>query len=56
MPHNNTLHLNYIDKYVNAVQKTNHRYSEKHMKLCRQNAPIFSAGTNIGLNTLTIRL
>jgi len=56
MPHKNTLHLNYINKYVNAVQKPNQRYSEKHMKLCGQNAAIFNAGTSIELNILTTRL
>jgi hypothetical protein len=33
MPHQNTLHLNYIHKYINAVQKINHRCSENHMKI-----------------------
>jgi len=56
MPNKNTLHLNCIDKYVNAVQKINRRYSEKHTKLCGQNAAIFNAGTSIGLNILTTRL
>jgi hypothetical protein len=56
MPHKNTLHLNYINRYVNRVQKIDHRYSEEHIKLCGQNAAIFNAGTSIGLDILTTRL
>jgi vancomycin resistance protein YoaR len=56
MPQKNTLHLNYIDTYINVVQKISHSYSEKHKKLCGQNAAIFNAGTSIGLNMLTTRI
>jgi len=56
MPHKDILHLNYIDEYVNVIQKIRHSYSEKHMKLCGQNAAIFNAGNSIGLNILTTRL
>jgi hypothetical protein len=56
MPYQNTLHLNYIDRYINGVQKIKHRSSENHMKLRGQNAAISNAGTSIGLDILTTRL